>query len=802
MFKVRLKLLFLKPTQQRRLLPESDCLGRWLSLLSFVVLAFLPLRAAGETADTRTVGAEVGPSAALSSTEVAALLEQVQQHPISLFLSLPVTADTFIVKAADDEGADQAEAFEITAPNVKLGERALGDLVFNAVAHDNGLLVSMDLLPLLSGYFEGIDSTIDANALNLKLVIDQGSTHFSQLSLEMHGFRLTHADGTPERSVLSLDHLNFAIDDADGQVLIETSFDVQGLSLIIDGKPVIELDSLQGSFQSPRALGKFLHEELNHGVKLGLASLAGLADPVDIIPDLLERWAPMFEMEPVAQQSTLSMGPLSIYTNGSKVKWHLEGLSARGDFDPVASEARTEIQLAKLRTDLIDVEADKNVTLLYWDGAEVTSLLRHKPGKDNRFIADILRATAADLRVVYAEAEDEAGRVLGLIAVIGHHGKDLIDGVISRQDRNWQETTISSVNADFSSVAMPLRAGLEQITITSDLDFSTGTDVQSISLSLQGVEIDGPEAGWSVTLGEHRYETQVTGLLTAFRGRLNSLASGEITMGDFVRVGLAVYLPAFSISFDDLAVQSKVPERDANFDLRLDRVELAFDVNNPLTDDARLGLRFEQSGVNLALEGEFNIDSSILDLALGRDGEPGLLPNDIHLEVALDAISMGQLLAVADTITLPLDEAEDISEVFEERLGLYGVALLSPFLSAPPNLVVSPSYIRGGLVEAEAKGSFAISPLSPPTFAEGQTEIRVTGLGALTQLAQEQSAALNAIGTDQAQASIQLLSQVIGLAMVASSLGVPEADGDVLSFVLEASSGSPLTINGLPLDMN
>ena len=71
--------------------------------------------------------------------------------------------------------------------------------------------------------------------------------------------------------------------------------------------------------------------------------------------------------------------------------------------------------------------------------------------------------------------------------------------------------------------------------------------------------------------------------------------------------------------------------------------------------------------------------------------------------------------------------------------------------SSPPSLVVAPSYVRGGLVGAEAAGEVVISPLAEPNFGEGQIDLRVTGLGALKQMVEGQMEALSGDDSDEAR---------------------------------------------------
>ena len=192
----------------------------------------------------------------------------------------------------------------------------------------------------------------------------------------------------------------------------------------------------------------------------------------------------------------------------------------------------------------------------------------------------------------------------------------------------------------------------------------------------------------------------------------------------------------------------------------------------------------------------------MLALFLGEGDAPGLLPQDIRLEAGIERIPMEQVLTIADTILLPVSDLAQAADLDIQALTMSGFALVSPFFSSPPSLVVAPSYVRGGLVGAEASGEVVISPLAEPNFGEGQVDLRVTGLGALKQMVEGQMAALSEDDSDEARSTLDLLSQLVGLSMLMDSLGIPAEDEDALDFVLEVPLGAPINVNGYPVGGN
>ena len=295
-----------------------------MTLLAFAAVTLSPAAAQAQSDDK-----------GLSEGAVSSLLNQVQERPISLFLGLPVVTDGFDVFDPDGKGT----TFEITAANARFAGQALGDLVFAGLADDHSLSLSLDLLPLAQTYWTDRASVIDAEALTLDVSIDQRTANFDGIALA--GTNLRFADASdPDTSFFGLDSFSLSIDDAEGQKRLLADIALQGAVFQIDGKRLLDIESLSGTFQSQRMRGKFLHEELNYGLTTSMLALAGLIDPIIIVPDLLERWAPLFEQPPIDLNSNLSIGPVKLLgfnIAGSDIYVDLNGLA----WDPSSMQHQT-----------------------------------------------------------------------------------------------------------------------------------------------------------------------------------------------------------------------------------------------------------------------------------------------------------------------------------------------------------------------------------------------------------------------------------------------------------------------------
>ena len=734
----------------------------------------------------------------LSEGAVSSLLSQVQERPISLFLGLPVVTDGFDVSDPDGKGT----TFEITATNAQFAGQALGDLVFAGVADDHSLSLSLDLLPLAQSYWTNRDSVVDAETLTLKVSIDQRTASFDHIALA--GSNLRFADASdPEANFFGLDSFSLSIDDAEGQERLLADIDFQGALFQIEGERLVDIESLSGAFQSQRERGKFLHEELNYGVTTSMLVLAGLIDPILIVPDLLERWAPLFEQTPIELNSSLTLGPVKLRgynVAGNDVYVDLSGMTLESDFDAASNDSLVRFELGSGSVGLMAFGSDDTFELASFEGGRLEASTLQTEGTDSRFIAEIMRALAGDIRTAVAASEGEP--MEALIPALIRHGAALLDGALEQLERTEQSISFAGLSVAVSPEPGATRVALDEALLSSVVDYSADQDVQETVFALRGLSGDVAALGWGGRIGGFELRSVNSNVLTVFRDILSGLVVEQVSMGDGIRLALATYLPSLSVAITDVEVAGALPGGDAGFDLQLGKFGLGLETTNLASDRARLGLVLEQSGLNLDLRGDWDFDPTMLALFLGEGDAPGLLPQDIRLEAGIERIPMEQVLTIADTILLPVSDLAQATDLDIQALTMSGLALVSPFFSSPPSLVVAPSYVRGGLVGAEASGEVVISPLAEPNFGEGQVDLRVTGLGALKQMVEGQVAALSEDDSDEARSTLELLSQLVGLSMLMDSLGIPAEDEDALDFVLEVPLGAPINVNGYPVGGN
>ncbi len=734
----------------------------------------------------------------LSEGAVSSLLSQVQERPISLFLGLPVVTDGFEV--FDPEG--KGTTFEITAANASFAGQALGDLVFAGVADDHSLSLSLDLLPLAQSYWTDRASVVDAETLTLEVSIDQRTANFDRMALA--GSNLRFADASdPEASFFGLDSFSLSIDDAEGQERLLADIDLQGAVFQIEGERLVDIESLSGAFQSQRERGKFLHEELNYGVTTSMLVLAGLIDPILIVPDLLERWAPLFEQTPIDLNSSLTLGPVKLRgynVAGNDVYVDLSGVTLESDFDAASNDSLARFELGSGVVGLMALGSDDTFELASFEGGQVEASSLQTAGTDSRFIAEIMRALAGDIRTAVAASEGDP--MEALTPALIRHGAALLDGALEQLERTEQSISLAGLSLAVSPEPGAPRVALDEALLSSVVDYSGDQDVQETIFALRGLSGDVAALGWGGRIGGFELRSVNSNVLTVFRDILSGLVVEQVSMGDGIRLALATYLPSLSVAITDVEVAGALPGGDAGFDVQLGKFGLGFETSNLASDRARLGLLLEQSGLNLDLRGDWDLDPTMLALFLGEGDAPGLLPQDIRLEAGIERIPMEQVLTIADTILLPVSDLTQAADLDIQALTMSGFALVSPFFSSPPSLVVAPSYVRGGLVGAEASGEVVISPLAEPNFGEGQVDLRVTGLGALKQLVEGQMAALSEDDSDEARSTLDLLSQLVGLSMLMDSLGIPVEDEDALDFVLEVPLGAPINVNGYPVGGN
>ena len=76
--------------------------------------------------------------------------------------------------------------------------------------------------------------------------------------------------------------------------------------------------------------------------------LAGLIDPVLIVPDLLERWAPLFEQTPIDLDSSLTLGPVQLRRYnfaGNDIYVDLSGMTLESVFDAASNDSLARFDL-------------------------------------------------------------------------------------------------------------------------------------------------------------------------------------------------------------------------------------------------------------------------------------------------------------------------------------------------------------------------------------------------------------------------------------------------------------------------
>ena len=203
--------------------------------------------------------------------------------------------------------------------------------------------------------------------------------------------------------------------------------------------------------------------------------------------------------------------------------------------------------------------------------------------------------------------------------------------------------------------------------------------------------------------------------------------------------------------------------------------------------------------LDVVVDDEIAFDPVLIDLLLGRD-EPGLLPTDVSLTVELAELPMAMILNIASNVPLPSLETMRDPDFDPSSLLFAGAALVSPLLASPPSLIVQPSKISGGMVEATASGSVAINPLLPPNYSVGSITMTMLGVAEAQAEIIELMKAIESGAVDVYPGTAQTVEQVLEGLFGASMLGVPTDEG-ALEFVLDIPAGESPNINGLMIPL-
>ena len=737
-------------------------------------------------------------SQAMTAAQVEAVLTSMSGQPVPLFFGLPLEFEALTVSEA---GGDDA-AFDVVLAESLFAGLPLGDLSFNAREEASGSLrLSTDLAPVLTEILPELDSTFEVEQLQLSMSINPEAQSTERLEITVQDLLFAEAGAEDENNV-KLGALSFLFDEGKQNPLSVADFSLQDLSAVIDGAEIGSLESFGFHLETVNTPDWFLQREINEGFKQFAMFEAGLISPLDAAANVIDRFIPLFESDLQDLASSFDMGKLTL--NDLDLldfdgRLDFGGFSIKAAYDHAAKRAKTDGTLGRLQVVASSSWSDEvgEFNLLDMQGGSLSGSTTYTPNYDLNPLGDVFSDLSAQVRMMDVEDFFDPEEALWDI-YLSVGGKLLA----------WSADAISAneleLKLDSASIEVPesdderFRLSMSGAELVTGFNFEPESDVQNFAARLMGLNVEMPEqVGFS--LGEVSAGYRIRDSFASITEIVLGLENDDLTLADGLRFFVSSYLPNFTLGAKDAAFYVATPTGTGAVSGSLAAADISFTTQDMLTDQATIQQHVSFAGLDVVVDDEIAFDPVLIDLLLGRD-EPGLLPTDVSLTVELAELPMAMILNIASNVPLPSLETMRDPDFDPSSLLFAGAALVSPLLASPPSLIVQPSKISGGMVEATASGSVAINPLLPPNYSVGSITMTMLGVAEAQAEIIELMKAIESGAVDVYPGTAQTVEQVLEGLFGASMLGVPTNEG-ALEFVLDIPAGESPNINGLMIPL-
>lgn len=730
----------------------------------------------------------------MTSEKVETVLTGMMDQPVSLFLGLPIDFDTLAATAVEGSETD----FDVVFGGANVSGLPLGDLSMDASVNASGSIsLTANLGALLSGMAPGLGTTFEADTLRLTLTINPEAMATEKLTFTADGIFAAPMGGESS-DYLKLDGAIFIFDERKNSAVSTLDIGLDGLAFAVDGDEIASLETIGLSLEMANTSDWFLQREINAGVMQFFMAQAGAITPTDALANVIDQVIPLFETTQIDTNGSFDMAGLMLNdidlldADGRVV---FDGLSVSSTYDHDGQYAEVSGEIGRLQLLADEYWSDNEFTMLDFAGGTIFGSTTYAQEFDMMPIAEALRGVSEGIRGMGIEEFLEPSAAL--LGVYLDAASPLLD---------WSATMLAE--SDFKialgemQVMVPesrdesLNLSLSGAELFSLVAFDNDGDVQELSGGLFGLEVTLPEA-IGLSAGEISASYLVHDSFTAIKDVFMAVQEDALTLADGIQFALGVYLPDLLVGVKDVAFYATTPTQMGEASLSLASADISFTTQDMQTDQAKISQLIAYSGLQASLTDEIMFDPTLVTLVLGEEG-PGLLPTDAKVLVELSDIPMAMILAIAENVQLPPLETMLSPDFDPTSLAMAGAALLSPILASPPSVVLQPSYISGGVVEATATGTLAINPLMPPNYATGTVTIRVTGVSQAQQKVVELLAAIDSGEVDAQPDTYETLQQVVGGLAIAGGFGIPAEDG-ALEFIIDIPVGESANINGLPI---
>lgn len=743
--------------------------------------------AAGSVAQAQSMG----------SSKVEGILKGMMEQPISLFLGLPIAYDR--LWATDLDGTNTR--FEVTLVGANLLGQGLGDLSLQArVSGESRLDLNLDLREVIEGLAAENQTVATADTLRIDATIDTDRGAYERVRVVVDNLFAANARNQ-EEDFFKLDGAIFSYDERRENQRVAIDFGLDGFSFNERGVEQLYMETIGASFELVNHPDWLLHTEANNAFQRFVMAQAGMIPPTFAAADVLESIAPLFEVDLIDLGSSIEVGKIvmnDLDVDSYDADLVFDGMLIESFFDAAAGEDRSRGSIGGLTLDAElswDDEAEP-FRLISFEGAALDSQSLYNEGYDLKPLGGILRAVAADIRALNEDDLRDPEAVFAQMYL--RHSGTLLDWAVSVIKASYFDFTTGKFELTVEDEWEPVSLKMDGSAVSSVLEINGDTDRQSFAAGLSGLVLKGPD-DLSFEAGEFGVNYALNDSLVVIRDVLVGLQEGTMSMGDAIRFGLSIYLPDLALYARDMSVSIESPLDDGPVSVGLAALDFSLTTKDMDTDNATLALALAQDGLAVGLSDEM-LHPGLIELLVGNE-EPGVLPSKVAMQVDLADIPMEMLLSIADNVTLPPIETMMQPDFDPTTLALAGMALISPLLSSPPAVVVQPSEISGGMVQATAEGRVEISPLTEPNRAVGSVTVRVTGMDDLNVRAAQLMAELAGDESDAGYMSRDILQGLMGVAVMAGGFGIPTDDG-ALEFIIDVPVGAPANINGLPIPLD
>ena len=738
-------------------------------------------------------------SQTMTAAQVATVLTSMEDLPVPLLFGLPIEYETLTVLDGDGDG--DGAAFDVVMADANIDGLPLGDLSFEATEAENGSLnLTTDLAQLLIELLPELGTTFEVAEFQLSMTINPEAQATERFELTIQDLLFAES-GAEEANYVKVGALNFLFDERKQNPLSGADFTIMDLSAAIDGAKIGSLESFGFSFETVNTPDWFLQREINEGFKQFAMFEAGITSPADAAANLIDRFIPLFDTELQDLNSSIEMGKLSL--NDVDLldfdgRLEFDGLSIETAYDHAAKIASTTGMLGRLQLIVYDhwSGAGGEFSLLDMQGGSLSGSTTYTPDYGLDPLADALADLSAQVRMMEAEDFYQPEDVL-IDMYLSVGGKILA----------WSADVLTAsdcaLRLDGASLELPesdderLRVSMSGAELGTSFNFEPDSDVQDLTARLLGFNVELPgEFGFS--FGELSAGYSIRDSLTSITEIVLGLENDDLTLADALRFALSSYLPSLRVGLKDASFYANTAADTGEISGALAAADISFTTHDMLTDQAKIRQHVSFAGLQAEIEDEV-ADPVLVELVLGSD-KPGFLPTDAGLTIELADIPMAMILAIAGNVPLPPVDTMLDPDFDPSSLLLAGAALISPILASPPSLVVQPSYISGGKVEATASGTVAINPMLPPNYSVGSITMTMLGVAEAQAHLIELMMAIESGEVDAFPGTAQTIEQVLEGLFGASMFGTPTDDG-ALEFVIDIPAGEALNINGLEIPL-